>query len=83
VLTRSMLAEGGRSRLLASPHATAHSLQAGKAGSSWAVAFLITNVMDFNDVLRGHVSLEIDCADLVLLDACVPDLEVAGGRLAA
>jgi hypothetical protein len=65
------------------PHATALSFRAGKAGSSWAVAFLITNVMDFNDVLHGHVSLEIDGVDRVLLDAGVPDLEVAGGRLAA
>jgi hypothetical protein len=36
--------------------------------------------MDFYDVLHGHVSLETGCADRVLADACVPDLEVAGGR---
>jgi hypothetical protein len=71
----------GPASWLASPHATAQSLLAGKAGSSWAVAFLVTNVKDLNDVLHGHVSLEIDCADRGLVDACVPDLEVAGGRL--
>ncbi len=48
-----------------------------------AVAFLITNVMDFNNVLHGHVSPETDCVDRVLLDVAVPDLEVADGRLAA
>jgi hypothetical protein len=35
--------------------------------------------MDFNDVLHGHVSLEIDCVDRVLLDAGVPDLETTAG----
>lgn len=34
-------------------------------------------------MLHGHVSLEVDCADRVLLDACVLDLEVAGRRLTA
>jgi hypothetical protein len=62
---------------------TVQSFQAGKAGSSWAVAFTITNVMDFNGVLHGQVSLEINCADWVLVDTCIPDLEVAGRRLTA
>jgi hypothetical protein len=39
--------------------------------------------MNFNDGLHGHVSLEIDCVDRVLLDACVSNLGVGGGRLAA
>ena len=34
-------------------------------------------------MLHGHVSPQIDCVDRVLLDVGIPDLEVAGGRLAA
>ena len=39
----------------------------------------MTNVVEVNDVLHGLVSLEIDRADPVVRDACVPDFEGASG----
>jgi hypothetical protein len=38
----------------------------------------MTNVVNINDVLDGHVSLEIDCVDRLLLNAYVPKLQVSG-----
>jgi len=33
---------------------------------------------NINDVLEGHVALEIECADRLILSACVPALQVPG-----
>ena len=38
----------------------------------------MTSVVNINDVLDGHVSLEIDCIDRLLLNAYVPNLQVGG-----
>jgi hypothetical protein len=38
----------------------------------------MTSVVNINDVLDGHVSLEIDCIDRLLLNAYVPNLQVSG-----
>jgi hypothetical protein len=37
-----------------------------------------TRTIDINEVLEGHVSLEVHCADRLLLNAYVPKLQVAG-----
>jgi len=39
---------------------------------------MTTGVVNINDVLEGHVSLEIDCVDRLLLNAYVPNLQVSG-----
>jgi hypothetical protein len=66
VLTRSMLAEEAGPHLLGVFPSTrlCGGFQAGKI-SSWAVAFLIANLVDLNEVLHGHVRLGIDCANAV------------------
>jgi hypothetical protein len=38
----------------------------------------MTSVVNINDVLAGHVSLEIDCVDRLYLNAYVPNLQVGG-----
>ena len=38
----------------------------------------MTSVTNINEVLDGHVSLEIDCVDRLLLNAYVPNLQVSG-----
>ena len=38
----------------------------------------MTSVVNINDVLDGHVSLEIDCVDRLYLNAYVPNLQVGG-----
>jgi len=38
----------------------------------------MTNVVNINDVLEGHVRLEIDCVDRLYLNAYVPNLQVGG-----
>jgi hypothetical protein len=38
----------------------------------------MTSAVNINDVLDGHVSLEIDCIDRLLLNAYVPNLQVGG-----
>jgi len=38
----------------------------------------MTSVVNINDVLDGHVSLEVDCVDRLYLNAYVPKLQVAG-----
>ena len=38
----------------------------------------MTSPVNINDVLDGHVSLEIDCVDRLLLNAYVPNLQVGG-----
>jgi hypothetical protein len=38
----------------------------------------MTTAVNINDVLDGHVSLEIDCIDRLLLNAYVPNLQVGG-----
>jgi hypothetical protein len=41
-------------------------------------AALMTGVANINDVLDGHVALEIECVDRLLLNAYVPSLQVGG-----
>jgi len=38
----------------------------------------MTSVVNINEVLDGHVSLEIDCVDRLLLNAYAPNLQVGG-----
>jgi len=38
----------------------------------------VTSVTNINDVLEGHVSLEVECVDRVYLNAYVPGLQVGG-----
>ena len=38
----------------------------------------MTSVVNINDVLDGHVSLEVDCVDRLYLNAYVPNLQVGG-----
>ena len=38
----------------------------------------MTNVVNINDVLDGHVGLSIDCVDRLYLNAYVPNLQVSG-----
>jgi hypothetical protein len=38
----------------------------------------MANVTNINDVLDGHVGLEIECVDRMLLNAYVPNLQVGG-----
>ena len=35
-------------------------------------------VVNINDVLDGHVALEVDCVDRLYLNAYVPSLQVSG-----
>jgi hypothetical protein len=37
-----------------------------------------TGVVNVNDVLDGHVALEVECVDRLLLNAYVPNLQVGG-----
>jgi hypothetical protein len=39
---------------------------------------MTTSVVNINDVLEGHVSLQVDCVDRLLLNAYVPNLQVGG-----
>jgi hypothetical protein len=41
-------------------------------------AVRVASVVNINDVLDGHVSLEVDCVDRLYLNAYVPKLQVAG-----
>jgi hypothetical protein len=50
-------------------------LRAGQAGP-WAVT--LVSVTNINEVLDGHVSLEVECVDRMLLNAYVPNLQVGG-----
>jgi hypothetical protein len=38
----------------------------------------VASVVNINDVLDGHVSLQVDCVDRLYLNAYVPKLQVAG-----
>ena len=37
-----------------------------------------SGVANINDVLDGHVALEVDCVDRLYLNAYVPNLQVGG-----
>jgi hypothetical protein len=41
-------------------------------------AVRVASVVNINEVLDGHVSLEVDCVDRLYLNAYVPKLQVAG-----
>jgi hypothetical protein len=38
----------------------------------------MASVININDVLEGHVSLELDCVDRIYMNAYVPKLQVSG-----
>ena len=38
----------------------------------------MTSVTNINEVLSGHVGLEVNCVDRLLLNAYVPNLQVSG-----
>ena len=38
----------------------------------------MTSVVNINDVLDGHVSLEVECVDRLYLNAYVPKLQTSG-----
>jgi hypothetical protein len=38
----------------------------------------MASVANINDVIEGHVSLEVECVDRLLLNAYVPNLQVGG-----
>ena len=38
----------------------------------------MASVANINDVLEGHVALELECVDRLLLNAYVPGLQVPG-----
>ena len=38
----------------------------------------MSTVTNINEVLDGHVSLEVECVDRMLLNAYVPNLQVGG-----
>jgi hypothetical protein len=37
----------------------------------------VTSVVNINDVLDGHVALEVECVDRLYLNAYIPNLQVA------
>ena len=39
---------------------------------------MTTSVVNINEVLEGHVSLQVDCVDRLLLNAYLPNLQVGG-----
>jgi len=39
---------------------------------------MVTAVCNVNDVLDGHVSLDLECLDRIYLNAYVPNLQVGG-----
>ena len=38
----------------------------------------MTNVVNINEVLDGHVTLEVECVDRLYLNAYVPNLQTSG-----
>jgi len=38
----------------------------------------MASVININDVLEGHVSLDLDCVDRIDMNAYVPKLQVSG-----
>jgi len=38
----------------------------------------MASVANINEVLEGHVALEVECVDRLYLNAYVPDLQVGG-----
>jgi hypothetical protein len=52
---------------------------AGRAKPALRVhAALMASVANINDVLEGHVALEVECADQLYLNAYLPGLQVGG-----
>ena len=39
---------------------------------------MVAAVCNANDVLDGHVTLDLDCLDRIYLNAYVPNVQVAG-----
>ena len=52
---------------------------AGRAEPALRVhAAWMASVANINDVLEGHVALEVECVDRLLLNAYIPSLQVGG-----
>jgi hypothetical protein len=45
---------------------------------SWWMLGAMANVANINDVLEGHVALDVECVDRLLLNAYLPALQVGG-----
>ena len=46
--------------------------------TSCAISSRMVSVTNINDVLDGHVGLDLDCIDRLYLNAYVPDMAVGG-----
>ena len=75
-----MLAGGGQAPLPASPDATRFglSLSGRQSRPSGGHAVCMSSAVNINDVLDGHVSLELECVDRLYLNAYVPRLQASG-----
>ena len=51
--------------------------RAGKAGPRARMMWRVASVVNINEVLDGHVRLEVDCVDRLYLNAYVPDCRSA------
>ncbi len=51
----------------------------------WAAVTLsaMAKPVTVNDVLEGHVALDLECLDRIYLSAYVPNLQVGGGSSAS
>ena len=48
------------------------------AGSRWAMATMASDTVTVNELLAGHVGLDIECLDRIYLNGYVPNLQVGG-----
>ena len=70
------LAGGGRALPPGPPRATG--LARWTWGAGRRIVPCMASVVNINEVLDGHVSLEVDCVDRLYLNAYVPNLQVGG-----
>ncbi len=71
---------GGQALPPAPPDAAVIAVRlSGRQSRPWcAQAVGVETVTNINEVLDGHVSLEVECVDRMLLNAYVPNLQVGG-----
>lgn len=53
-------------------------VSAGQSPASGVQAWLVATVTNINEILDGHVALEVECVDRLYLNAYVPNLQVPG-----
>src|SRR5438552_16166573 len=53
-------------------------LSGGQSPPSCVQAWRVATVTNINEVLEGHVALEVGCVDRLYLNAYVPSLQVGG-----